>query len=235
MGVSIKEDISCYASEAQREVLSTIIGLRLIAENFFITGGTTLSVFYLHHRVSEDIDFFSIGFREMNQVDTNLKRIFQRDLSLIQSSPEFYSYLIRGVKVDFVFDSLSTADERPLVNLKAGGKVFVDTLANMASNKLTALASRSEAKDLIDFYFIGRLVWTDSREKSFLGCYDSARRKEALFDDPATAAYQIEMLYERILQQRQEALPPMKRPIDWSSLQQDFRYYIDTLYGMAKW
>jgi len=37
MGVSIKEDISCYASEAQREVLSTIIGLRLIAENFFIT------------------------------------------------------------------------------------------------------------------------------------------------------------------------------------------------------
>jgi hypothetical protein len=235
MALSIEEDVSCYASEAQREVLRTIVLLPLIAENFFITGGTTLSVFYLHHRVSDDIDFFSIEFHELNQVDTILKRAFQRDLSLIQSSPEFYSYLIRGVKVDFVFDSLSTSEERPLVNLETGGKVFVDTLANMASNKLAALASRSEAKDLIDFYFIGRLAWTDSREESFLGCCESARRKEALFDDPPTAAYQIERLHDRVLRQGLKALPPMKRPIDWSSFREDFRFYIDTLYGMANW
>ena len=26
---------------------------------FYLTGGTALSIFYLHHRLSEDLDFFS--------------------------------------------------------------------------------------------------------------------------------------------------------------------------------
>jgi len=29
-----------------------------ISKNFYLTGGTALAAFYLHHRMSEDLDFF---------------------------------------------------------------------------------------------------------------------------------------------------------------------------------
>jgi hypothetical protein len=89
----IKEDISCYASEQQQSLLGKISQIDLISENFFATGGTTLSVFYLHHRLSEDLDLFSSKFRDLSRIDSTLKRIFGKDLSLIQSSSEFYFYL----------------------------------------------------------------------------------------------------------------------------------------------
>jgi len=59
MEILPKEDVACYASEVQRDILARLSKIQIITENFFITGGTALSVFYLHHRVSEDIDLFS--------------------------------------------------------------------------------------------------------------------------------------------------------------------------------
>ena len=32
---------------------------KFIRENFYLTGGTALAGFYLHHRISEDLDFFT--------------------------------------------------------------------------------------------------------------------------------------------------------------------------------
>jgi len=235
MEIPAREDVSCYASETQQKLLGIISGIDIIAKAFFMTGGTTLSVFFLHHRASEDIDFFSTEFRDLPTIHTSLKRIFKNDLTLIQSSPEFYSYLINEVKVDFVFDSLSTIEERPLVSLKVGKEIFIDTLDNIASNKLSAVASRFEAKDIIDFYFISKLVWKGSEEKDFLACYEMARKKEALLDDPAMAAYQIEELLNHVLSEKEKILPPMRKKLDWNSFEEDLRFYIERAYRMERW
>lgn len=235
MEILIKEDVSCYASEAQQDVLGIISGIDIIAEKFFITGGTALSVFYLHHRASEDIDFFSTEFRELNISDATLKRIFKNDLTLIQSSSEFYSYLIKEVKVDFVFDPLSMIKKRPLVSLILGEEILIDTLDNISSNKLSAIASRFEAKDIIDFYFISKTVWKGSKENSFLTCYNMARKKEALLDDPAMTAYQIEELLNQVLSEKGRVLPLMRMEIDWDSFEKDIRFYIDLTYSMQQW
>ena len=235
MEILIKEDTSCYASEVQKGVLGDMSGIDVIAKNFFLTGGTALSVFYFHHRSSEDIDFFTSNFRELNTVDATLRRIFKNDIALIQSSPEFYSYLLKEVKVDFVFDTLSTIEKRPLVNLEAGNKIFIDTLANISSNKLSAIVSRFEAKDIVDFYFIGKNVWRGSQKIEFLACYDMAREKEALLDDPAMAAYQIEELLNQVLSEKKKILPLMREEIDWSSFEKNLRFYIDIIYRMENW
>jgi hypothetical protein len=168
-------------------------------------------------------------------VDSSLKRVFGKNLSLVQSSLEFYSYLISGIKVDIVFDPLSTDEKRAQVTLAQGKKIYVDTLDNIASNKLSAIASRTEPKDLIDFYFIGKLIWKEAKEEKFKSCYDLAKRKEVLFDDPPTAAYQIEQLLDRVLEEKQKILPPIKRPIEWASIQKDIRFYINTIYRMEVW
>jgi len=112
MGTLIKEDISCYASPTQQEVLDDISKIEVIAKNFFLTGGTALSVFYFHHRVSDDLDFFSVEFNKLDSIDIILKRIVKRQLTLIQSSPDFLTYLINNIKVDFVYDPLSMRGQR---------------------------------------------------------------------------------------------------------------------------
>lgn len=235
MGRAAKEDLSCYASKAQQLVLGKISELALVSENFFLTGGTALSVFYLHHRVSEDIDLFSTHFQNLSSIDVILKRSFAEELVVVQSSSAFYSYLIGGIKIDLVFDPLSTEEKRQSVEIEGGAKVLVDTLDNIASNKLAAAASRSEPKDLIDIFFISQQVWSENQEENLRACYEMARRKEALLDDPATTAYQIELLYKRVLAQKEEILPPIRKPIDWRSFQENLRSVIETIYHMEKW
>ena len=235
MDIPIREDESCYASQVQQDVLGTISELDLLATNFFMTGGTTLAVFYLNHRTSEDLDFFSTQFRDLGIIDLSLKRIFKKDISLVQSSSDFFSYLIRGTKVDIVFDPLSSVERRPHVVLETGRQILIDTLDNIASNKLSAVVRRSEAKDLIDLYFIGHFVWKEPKENSFLACYELARKKEALFDDPAMAAFQMEELFNQVLREKEGALPPMKKKIDWGLFEKDIRSYIAMVYHMEKW
>ncbi|HVO83683.1 MAG TPA: nucleotidyl transferase AbiEii/AbiGii toxin family protein [Syntrophobacteria bacterium] len=232
---SIKEDTSCYASSAQRELLGHIGDIEVIAREFFITGGTTLSVFYLHHRTSDDLDFFSLEFSDLRSIDIILKRIFKRDLTLIQSSQEFLSYFINNVKVDFVFDPLSSHGKRARHQISSGQRIQIDTIENIASNKLSAITSRYEPKDLVDFYFISEIVWKGTEKENFLKCYDEARKKEALLDDPAMAAYQFEQLLGRVLAEKEDALPTMKKKIDWSLLERLCRNFIDVMYRMQKW
>jgi predicted nucleotidyltransferase component of viral defense system len=235
MGILIEEDPSCYASETQRQVLGMLSQVSNLAEKFFLTGGTALSVFYLHHRSSEDFDFFSAEFRDLKSIDESLRRLFGEGLTLIQSSRDYYSYLIRGVKLDLVFDPVSPTEQRATIELSEGKEIIVDTLKNIASNKLSAVVSRFEAKDIVDLFFISQLVWKDRKEQSFLQCYQDAKKKEALLDDPAMAAYQMEELLTRVLSEREKALPPMRIDLDWESFERDLRFYVDLVYRMHEW
>jgi len=42
-----------------QETVLREIGHSSLNENFFLTGGTALSAFFLQHRYSEDLDFFT--------------------------------------------------------------------------------------------------------------------------------------------------------------------------------
>ena len=46
-------------TEEQRVFLDFVSEEKYIYEKFYFTGGTPLAVFYLQHRLSEDIDLFS--------------------------------------------------------------------------------------------------------------------------------------------------------------------------------
>lgn len=235
MEIAAKEDISCYASEEQRRVLGHLSGIDVFSRDFFLTGGTALSVFYLHHRSSEDIDFFSTKLLNLGLVDEYLRWLFRDDLALIQSSPDSYTYLIRGVKLDLIIDPLSSDESRPVTPLHTGKEILVDTVDNISSNKLSAVVSRYEVKDIVDFYFISERLWRDSNKESFLACYEQAKKKEALLDDPAMAAYQMEELLNRVLSEKEKILPPMKSKIDWETFERTLRLYVDLIYRMQEW
>ena len=76
MKPKIKENPDCYRSQEQQTLLNELLSIGLISDNFFLKGGTALSVFYLHHRVSEDLDLFTTNDIELTDIDELLKKTY---------------------------------------------------------------------------------------------------------------------------------------------------------------
>jgi len=125
--MAVKENKSCYASAVQREILLTLSENKTIQNYFFLTGGTALSVFYLHHRKSDDLDLFTIDDLNMNEIDFWVQRKFS-NVSKINDNDFIKSYLIDGVKVDLVIDHLSIKDEKVTVILEKNVDTRLDSI-----------------------------------------------------------------------------------------------------------
>lgn len=131
-----------------------------ITKRFYLTGGTALAEFYLQHRLSKDIDLFT----EKQEVDQKPIEAF-----LKKSSPALgvkkikrsqflglVSYLLiykdkKELKVDFNF--------YPFPRIKKGTKyknLEVDSLYDIAVNKLHTLFMKPRSRDYIDLYFVLR-------------------------------------------------------------------------------
>lgn len=68
-----------------------------VADHFFLTGGTALSVFYLHHRASEDLYFFSVDEVELSDLSFSVRTEWPYDHVLLRSTPRFLSLLVKGI------------------------------------------------------------------------------------------------------------------------------------------
>ena len=62
-------------SKNQRRILEIISKEKIVYDNFYLTGGTALSEFYLKHRLSEDLDFFSEEEFEIQDISVFLAKI----------------------------------------------------------------------------------------------------------------------------------------------------------------
>jgi len=207
------EDKSCYASAVQREVLISLLRNGVVTQEYFLTGGTALSVFYLHHRRSNDLDFFTLQETDLGQIDFLLKTTWRHEYVRTKTSTNFLSLLLRDVKVEFVIDRLSNDEERDSYIIEASHHLRIDTPRNIISNKLCALASRTEPKDYIDYY----ALYNALRIVPLQDLLGEARKKDAIFDDPPTAAYQIESGL-RFIEEHQDVLPGLLIPFN----QRDF-------------
>lgn len=78
----LSEDASCYTGTAQRDVLARMALDPTVADHFFLTGGTALSVFYLHHRSSEDLDFFSVDEVELSDLSFSIRTEWPYDRTI---------------------------------------------------------------------------------------------------------------------------------------------------------
>lgn len=225
----LTEDKSYYASQTQREILLHLVTHPTIEEFFFLTGGTALSVFYLHHRLSNDLDFFTLNSLDLAEIDFWIKRMWPQNSTKIKGSPNFLSYLIKEVKVDFVIDPLSNREDRKKILLENEHHLSVDTINNIVSNKFCAIVSRMEPKDFIDFYFIQHLF----PERDMEEVYSRARTKDAIFDDPPTAAFQIEEGLA-FLRENQAIFPQILRDFNMHDFFEFYNKITDWLYQRVK-
>ncbi len=127
-----------------------------IGLKYFLTGGTALAGFYFKHRKSIDLDLFTFEDIEVNYIKTMLTDIAKQTNTKLDhrvATKNFHLFFLTGkdkeLKIDFV-------KEQPIHfgRIKNFGRIRVDSIENIGSNKMTAILGRTEAKDFIDLYFI---------------------------------------------------------------------------------
>jgi len=125
-------------------------------KGFYLTGGTALGRFYLDHRYSEDLDFFTNADTDfaskVNRIYRKLKTDFTVDEGPSLITDSYARIYLKGndnLKIDLV----NNVPERwgPLNDFEG---TWIDNPANILSNKLGALMSRDEPKDVFDIVSI---------------------------------------------------------------------------------
>lgn len=122
----------------QKQFLAVVLQTPYLLKRFYLSGGTVLSNWYLHHRDSYDLDFFS-DKEEVNKI--YLSRWFRRNQLTYPNGDK--------LKVDFSY----YPSQRIEKGLNWQG-LEIDSLYDIAVNKLETLSMSPRAKDYIDLYFI---------------------------------------------------------------------------------
>ena len=141
----------------QIQILKTFFNSDL-GRQFFLTGGTALAAFYLGHRQSNDLDFFTIEAFDPLKLERLISVIARETNAEIQikvKTTDYHEIYLENKKENWI-QRLDFVKEQPVVfgeRITIDG-VIVDSLENIATNKILTIYGRLEAKDYLDFYFI---------------------------------------------------------------------------------
>ena len=141
----------------QKQLLELAVSESYITDHFYLTGGTALSSWFLHHRESYDLDFFSQQrfnydrlirwFRENEGVINPSAMIFDEDWGFLEVKIRYPNN--ERFKVDF--------NHYPPHRIRKGTSwkgLTIDSIYDIAINKLQTISERPRTRDFVDLYCI---------------------------------------------------------------------------------
>ncbi len=164
--------------DAQIKLLEAFAGA---TKTFALSGGTALELYYLKHRFSRDLDFFSKKF-EIREIDKIIEK-FSESLAVPikfedqlfasnRARVRFYTVPVKGssapLKIDFIEDVFI---EKPSIIKFKGVPVY--GAKNIYLQKIIALvgsflikdelgreipAGRKEVRDIVDIYYLSKRI-----------------------------------------------------------------------------
>jgi len=143
-------------TERQKRLLNLLSQESYIQQNFCLSGGTALSEYYLQHRLSEDLDFFSLEEVNHTAILIILKKIksqvnfqkvtfensFNRNLFFLHFSDEI-------IKTEFTYYPFEQIEQPQKKN-----DLKIDSLIDIAVNKVNVIFSTPRTRDFVDLYLI---------------------------------------------------------------------------------
>lgn len=150
-------------TEEQKIILDEFRNDHFLRSNFYFTGGTALSFFYLQHRLSLDLDFFSEKIFDSQIILEKLhlwrqKHEFGLELKTTENLHAFNLTFKsnKKLKVDFAYYPYKRLEKSKEVE-----GLPVDSLLDIAVNKFLTISQREDIKDFVDLYFLFRefTVW----------------------------------------------------------------------------
>ena len=163
-------------SDNQKKVLDFLSKEKSVCDKFYLTGGTALAEFYLSHRLSEDLDFFaeeefdpqnvSVVFKKI-QNNIGIKNIkfeqsFNRNLFFLELENDL-------IKTEFTYFPFPRIEKKNKI-----GELFIDSLLDIAVNKIFTIYQKPRSRDFIDLYFI--------LQKEKWGMEDLVKQAQIKFD-----------------------------------------------------
>ena len=192
-----------------------------IGSAFSLTRGTALSAFYLHHRLSEDLDFFTSDEAAMTLVRPSIERASEGLGARVEYRRVYSTFLDcrifrpegESVRVDFAVDPpcrLEPPEKDPAYG------ILLDGSLDIACNKMSALFDRHEPKDFVDIFFVDRELYP------FRDLLAAARRKHVGMD-----AFWLAQSLKKI--EKVSVLPRMLKPLRMEEMKEFFLGWAEKL------
>ncbi len=143
-------------TKEQYKFLRAVSQGKEIARNFYLSGGTALAVHYIPYRFSQDLDFFSE--REFNpQVILVFLKKFQKEIGYrrfdFQKSFNRNLYFLqmnkKVLKVEFTYYPFPQLNKPKLID-----GIKIDSILDIAVNKIFTISQNPRTRDFLDLYFI---------------------------------------------------------------------------------
>lgn len=172
-------------SDFQADILNTLFEEGVGELGYYLTGGTALSEFYLQHRYSDDLDFFTREKRSLKEDYEGFLKIFSNhgfETVSAESSNEYVRFFVstarkpgEQLKIEFARDVPAMISPT-----KMHEKIIVDSFEDIAVNKICAILNREppEPKDFVDLFFI-----LENSKYSVDYLINRAREKEGTLDN----------------------------------------------------
>lgn len=176
-------------TSTQKKFISLFAKDKYLNKRLYLTGGTALAAYYLNHRYSEDLDFFSLNKIELIAINTffreaksalHIKKIdyqqsFNRNIFFLHTKNE----ILKTEFTYFPFEQIM----RPVH--KDG--ILIDSISDIATNKVFTILQNPRARDFIDLYLILQCY----KNISFSSLLKSARIKFDTQIDPIQLGSQL--------------------------------------------
>jgi hypothetical protein len=140
----------------QKTFLEIFSGLPDKAQ-FYLTGGTALAEYYLGHRLSFDLDFFTGVENLVLPVSYQIEAICQKkglNLKVVRRFSSFVQFLFEkdteSLKIDLALDS----PYRLAPTVESPDGILINNYTDLRIDKLLAYFGRAEPRDAVDLYFI---------------------------------------------------------------------------------
>ena len=144
-------------TKRQQNLLTQLEKDKNITNNFYLSGSTALSEYYLHHRYSESLDFFS--FKEVNPLAIQIvlktlsTKIGFEKIDFQQSFNRnlFFLHFPDGevIKSEFTYYPFTQIELPQMIN-----DLKIDSLLDISINKAFTIYQMPRMRDFIGLYFI---------------------------------------------------------------------------------
>lgn len=164
--------MSKIITDFQDKVLKTLAGK---IDDFYLVGGAALSLYYFHHRESQDLDFFTTSYnkKRVEEIVKFLSASLKRKADLVAEQPKkdmvrisVYTITINkeeGLKIDFAEDYIGLIKPPKSIN-----GINIASLEDIYIKKICTIAGTSHEEDLT-----GRKISKGGRQsaKDFFDLY----------------------------------------------------------------
>ncbi len=143
-------------TKRQQQLLALLSQEKYIQQYFYLSGGTALAEYYLQHRLSEDLDFFSFQEVDPKTIQIIFRKIkpkiqfqkvtfensFNRNLFFLYFQDEV-------IKTEFTYYPFEQIEQPKKIGL-----LKIDSLMDIAVNKTNTILTNPRTRDFIDLYLV---------------------------------------------------------------------------------